>query len=114
MSREKILNVAQHSAVLQKALDIYIQRSTVRGELWAGSTVETMLYDASSKLARARGAVQMLSGFHSPDDPRAEPYREEALDSLADLINFAAFAHRHITGEKPDVPSLGYEAPPAA
>lgn len=105
-------SIMQHHKVFQKSLSIYVERSEVRGEAWAGASAEVMLYDCNSKLARARAALTFMNSLDK-DSSTIEKAKDEAIDSLQDLINFAAFAIRHITGEKPDVEPLGYEAPDA-
>lgn len=90
----------QQVAVLNKVLGIYLDRSKTRGELWAEFDVHDALHHCKSKLARAQAAVGRLELGPVMDSP--DTVHAEALDSLYDLINYAAFAVRHLTGEKPN------------
>lgn len=84
---------SQQVAVFGRCMRIYAERSKVRGELWAEFDVHDALHNVRSKLARAKAAI---------DGDISQPQNmSEALDSLYDMINYAAFALRHLTGEKP-------------
>lgn len=98
---EKCVN--QQLRVFQKSLSIYIERSEVRGELWAAFQTDDAIRQAKSKLARAEFTLKMLEDPDTESSLLKVALEEEALDSLYDLINFAAFAVRHITGAKPTV-----------
>lgn len=98
----------QQVKVLERAFNIYVTRSKTRGDLWAQFDVHDSIHHLNSKLARVRHACELLSQMsNSPpgdldeDLDRVEELLEEAIDSFLDIINYAAFGVRHLTGEKP-------------
>ena len=82
----------QQASVLGRALNIFEDRSRVRGDLWARHDAEAHLRMAEEKLARVRHNLHDL-----------EPIDQDALvDDALDCINFCVFIIREVTGEKPD------------
>lgn len=94
---ERSLDQQKH--VLQEALGIFVQRSNIRGDLWAQFNSEDSLHHCRSKIARVEAIIKGLDvGRFAGDVGTA---KAEAVDDLLDLINYAAFTVRHLTGEKP-------------
>lgn len=91
---------AQQERIFNHCLEIYEHRTAVRGELWSEFDLFDALHNCKSKLARANAAANALAAT-AIEAPGRDLIIDEALDSLLDLINFAAFSIRHITGEKP-------------
>lgn len=104
-------SMLQQVEVIAEALDIYQERSKVRGETWAEFDHHDCIHHMSSKLARLKNAAQLLAALPVRDDlgPGAEVERVERVDALVsameddalDMINYAAFLVRHLTGRKP-------------
>lgn len=94
--------------VLVSALDIYEERSRVRGETWAEFDHHDCIHHLNSKMARLRNAAQLLAG-RSAAAARGDEVDEGVTDELIsameddalDVINYAAFLVRHLTGRKP-------------
>jgi hypothetical protein len=92
----------QHEQVLQEALNIFKQRSTVRGDLWAQFDLNDALHHCRDKLARCEAYASALQG--PPRDfptPERDQFTEAMKDDLLDLINYTVFTYRHLTGAKP-------------
>lgn len=107
---------AQHLDVLAKSLGIYMERTEVRGELWAEFDEHDSFHHMRSKVARI--GVILQDGRYSDtqliDDPpliNADSLRKTLLDEAYDLINYTAFLIRHITGEKPRVKKTDEDSP---
>lgn len=106
-------NLAQQLEVFTSALDIYEERGRVRGETWAEFDHHDCIHHLSSKLARLKNAAQLLAG-RSAAASRGDEVDEDVTDELLsameddalDVINYAAFLVRHLTGRKP-VKALG-------
>lgn len=88
----------QQRAVFDNCINIYEDRTFVRGELWSKFDAADALHNCQSKVARAEAAVDLQA---ATEGERETALKEEAIDSLYDLINYAAFAIRHLTGETP-------------
>src|SRR4051812_42477828 len=93
----------QQLEVLASALDIYEERSRVRGETWAEFDHHDCIHHLSSKLARLKNAAQLLAGraaAASRGDEVDETVTDELLsameDDALDVINYAAFLVRHL------------------
>lgn len=108
-------SLCQQLEVLTAALDIYDERGRVRGETWAEFDHHDCIHHLSSKLARLKNAAQILAGlptkFVTDEELAAADERRDELvsameDDALDVINYAAFLVRHLTGRKP-VKALG-------
>lgn len=101
-------NLMQQLEVMAAALDIYQERSRVRGETWAEFDHHDCIHHLNSKLARLRNAAQLLAG-RSAAAERGDEVDEDVTDELLsameddalDVINYAVFLVRHLTGRKP-------------
>lgn len=96
------VSTRQQKEVLEMSLNIFIARSRNRGDLWAEFGPEDSEHHMKSKLARVGVMLPKLKAetLKGPGSPY-EDIKGEVLDDLYDLINYAAFTVRHITGEKP-------------
>lgn len=101
-------NLRQQLEVMSAALDIYQERGRVRGETWAEFDHHDCIHHLNSKMARLRNAAQLLAG-RSAAAARGDEVDEEATDELLsameddalDVVNYAVFLVRHLTGRKP-------------
>lgn len=101
----------QQLEVLAAAMDIYEERSRVRGETWAEFDYHDCIHHLRSKLARLQNAAQLLARLGATSgDPAVDPDEtrdryDELVDAMEDdaldVINYAAFLVRHLTGRKP-------------
>lgn len=79
--------------ILMLSHQIFVERSRVRGDLWAGASVESHLNMAEEKLKRIR---RNLHGLEEPIDI------DVLLDDALDTINFVVFLIREVLGLKPN------------
>lgn len=87
--------LTQQESVFNQALVIYEERSDLRGEVWAEFGPEDALMHCESKVARIKAGLSLIEG------PNADRVREAVIDDVLDLVNYAGFLHRHLTGDKP-------------
>lgn len=81
----------EQMSVYLEALDLYIERSTTRGQLWKQFHIEDVAAHLRSKAARLAAGVRM-----NPQSAMAEDAIQKDLkDSALDTINYGAFAERH-------------------
>lgn len=85
----------QHAEALNAALAIFRERSKERGDLWARFDEHDSFHHARSKLARI--GVHLQQGSYKNDDE----LRDRLIDEIDDLVNYAVFLRRHVTGKKP-------------
>ena len=92
----------EQANVFAEAMEIYEERSAARGQLWKEFDERDAAVHIRSKAARLYVAVE---------NPDADGADAEALDSALDLINYAAFAVRHIRNRslRPSVTENGVE-----
>lgn len=83
-------NIKQFDVFLE-ALDVYIERTKTRGQLWKDFNVQEMAMHLRSKGAR----IQTAAGISPDSQSEADGLSEEIRDSSVDAINYAAFAERH-------------------
>lgn len=84
-----------------QSFDIFVERSKYRGDLWAEFDAEDSLHHCRSKLARIEALVLRTKDPKYNDRPESlAKFKEEALDDIHDLINYAVFTARHLEGQK--------------
>lgn len=91
---------ARHRRTLHRALEIFEERSAVRGDLWANVDPQRLIDMIEEKHRRVNAAMGIMR--RAEDEGRQPQLLEVAVDDLLDIINFAVFAVRHIEGDLPD------------
>jgi hypothetical protein len=97
-------SLEQQMEVLARSLAIYEDRTVTRGETWADEEfgVDDSVHHIRSKVARCEHAIKRIER-RLVDNPDADVdvIVDAMLDDLQDIINYAAFGIRHLTGRKP-------------
>src|SRR4051812_25341467 len=81
----------EQTAVFLRALDIYVQRSEVRGELWKEFDLRDKVHHMRNKMARIGQFIDI--------SPEGTEIPAEIIDEALDLINYTAFFIRQAEGE---------------
>jgi len=102
METSRDVSRKQQEEVLANALEIFVRRSSVRGDLWAKYDEKDALAHIEDKAARLRAGMMIK-------DARAElgesldidELHAALIDDALDLCNYAVFFVRHLRGLKP-------------
>lgn len=87
---------------MRTLLDAFLkfrERNDLRENLWAEFPASDAVHHARSKIARVEAMVAKLERDAFPNGRRGE-LEAEILDDSLDLINYAAFVARNVTGRK--------------
>lgn len=82
---------AQQFDVFSRALEVFKERSHVRGDLWAKFDIKDAQTHIASKLARITAAVER----YQRGDAGKQAIEDAISDDAIDIINYAAFIVRH-------------------
>lgn len=86
-----IASVSEHSAVLERAMAIYGQRSARYNDLWRNNGYLGSLFNVRACVDRAWHVLWLKRRDPTPKD----------VDNLLDCINYCVFAIRNIERDNP-------------
>ena len=90
---------AEHRAVLDEALQIHIEKSQVRGQLWLTMPPSDKIRELDERVNRIQVAYaareQVIPPEQGPEFPQA-PFERAIIEDALDILNYAVFLIRQI------------------
>lgn len=90
----------EHFKMLLAALQIYLQRDKIRGDLWRSRPLSHKMEMIAEKHDRVMAGLDRLSEVPLDDDDLAIEIIRAMIDDLLDIVNFAVFGVRLIKEKK--------------